>query len=76
MVFKTGANIEEMKKEDCGLATNARTILCSTMQVGFVLARIFNFSVTWVNPWGKPWGLTNDGMVMKHGICCATDGWY
>merc|ERR1712176_319977 len=30
----------------------------------------------WVNPWGKPWGLTNDGMVMKHGICCATDGWY
>jgi len=29
----------------------------------------------WVNPWGKPWGLTNDGMVMKHGLCCAVDTW-
>ena len=29
----------------------------------------------WINPWGKPWGLTNDGMVMKHGLCCAVDTW-
>ena len=29
----------------------------------------------WINPWGKPWGLTNDGMVMKMGLCCATDSW-
>merc|ERR1719220_1989135 len=30
----------------------------------------------WINPWGKPWGLNNDGMSMKKGLCCASDSWY
>ena len=40
MVFKTGANIEELKREDCGLATNARTIFCSTMQSGKYIVQV------------------------------------
>ena len=40
MVFKTGANIEELKKDDCGLATTARTIFCSTMAGGKYIVQV------------------------------------
>merc|ERR1712037_786533 len=30
MVFQTGAILEELKKEECGLATNAKTIFCTS----------------------------------------------
>jgi len=50
------------------------------LQVGFhkhdhVKDEEFYNKQCWINPWGKPWGLTNDGMVMKMGLCCATDSW-
>ena len=40
MVFKTGANIEEVKRDDCGLATTARTIFCSTMAGGKYIVQV------------------------------------
>ena len=40
MVFKTGANIEELKRDDCGLATTARTIFCSTMAGGRYIVQV------------------------------------
>ena len=40
MVFKTGANIEELKQDDCGLSTTARTVFCSTMAGGKYIVQV------------------------------------
>jgi hypothetical protein len=36
----SGANIEELKHEDCGLATTSRTVFCSTMADGKYIVQV------------------------------------
>ena len=40
MIFKTGAQIEELKREDCGLSTTAKTIFCCTMSNGLYIIQV------------------------------------
>lgn len=49
MVFKTGSILEELKKEDCGLATNAKTIFCSTLGDGRYIVQVLPRAVVLVD---------------------------
>jgi cleavage and polyadenylation specificity factor subunit 1 len=49
MVFQTGAILEELKKEECGLATNAKTIFCSTIGNGKYIVQVLPRAVVLVD---------------------------
>ena len=40
MIFKTGSQIEELKREDCGLSTTAKTIYCCTLSNGQYIIQV------------------------------------
>jgi len=49
MVFQTGAILEELKKEECGLATNAKTIFCATIGNGKYIVQVLPRAVVLVD---------------------------
>ena len=48
-IFKTGSSIEELKREECGLSTTARTVYCSTLNNGDYIVQVLPRAVILVN---------------------------
>ena len=48
-VFKTGSSIEELKREECGLSTTARTVYCGTLNNGDYIVQVLPRAVILVN---------------------------